>query len=782
MKKQMTVHFILMLLVGFGTILHAQTPRFEWAHAVGGTIGDEGKAITVDADGNVYTTGTFKQDVTVWTQTGQSTLVGKGSYDVYIKKENKHGDILWIKGLGGNNAVVTSTSIDVDLNGDIFIAGYFSESIDFDPGSGQVIKSALGSDAFVLKLDDKGFFQWVHTISSTNTFGGAMINDLKIGPTGYVYLTGSFSNEVVFNPQNPAQKSLSQGGNDGFVQRINNSNGAHSWLRTFGGQNNVSGDAIAIHSTFDIYVVGTFSGGATFDAPSSSSLSATAGIDMFVMKLNWQNQFLDLEGINGSGNIIIGGTDVDANNKLYVTGSFTQSFNFNPNATANPALSGLDIFVLHLDHNLNYSYVKTMNFGPNDRAEAISVDHNNELYITGYINYTVTAFIKKLDQNGNLLWNYDILNAEGKDIAIGSCNEIHLIGSFSSPNVDVDPTGGIELLTHVGNSDAFNLKWSQCKTATYNPVFSYNLFCEEGAAYVSVDALDPPACTNPFSDWYLIEYFPGTTTEIVRASYTWGQQGSPYVYNTGNITLQYQLQPGSFYYVKHGLYDECNAWTEYRQYFSDIPSAPNPVFHCSNTAGGAPSSTISECEGIYLMETFESANGYNYDHYFIDLWSRPCGSNEAFSGIASLGWSSGQIPSALDIKTEFNNKGVIFQAGVEYQVKLAMGNDCVGWVDVVYSFCVTECINYKPNQSINNFDAAFTDFRIYPNPAEDILNIDGGDDALMSIRVMDALGRQILYKENLTHRSIDISSLNPAVYFIEIQTAEHRITKQFVKK
>jgi hypothetical protein len=53
-----------------------------WGATAGGTSVDEGKAITLDQEGNIYTTGIFSGTATF----GTKTVTAKGEWDIYVWK------------------------------------------------------------------------------------------------------------------------------------------------------------------------------------------------------------------------------------------------------------------------------------------------------------------------------------------------------------------------------------------------------------------------------------------------------------------------------------------------------------------------------------------------------------------------------------------------------------------------------------------------------------------------------------------------------------------------
>ena len=119
--KQITKIGILVCLLAT-TSIHAQT--FEWAKSFGVTSNEDGRSITVDASGNVYTTGEFSGTADFDPGAGASNLISAGRSDIFVQKLDASGNFLWAKSFGGINSD-RGISITVDASGTVYTTGEF---------------------------------------------------------------------------------------------------------------------------------------------------------------------------------------------------------------------------------------------------------------------------------------------------------------------------------------------------------------------------------------------------------------------------------------------------------------------------------------------------------------------------------------------------------------------------------------------------------------------------------------------------------------------------------
>jgi len=69
---------------------------------------------------------------------------------------------------------------------------------------------------------------------------------------------------------------------------------------------------------------------------------------------------------------------------------------------------------------------------------------------------------------------------------------------------------------------------------------------------------------------------------------------------------------------------------------------------------------------------------------------------------------------------------------------------------------------------------------IYPNPAQDVLNIEGLESTNYDFELINMLGERVIYLKNNTNNSIDISNMKNGVYFASFKYEDKIITNKIV--
>jgi hypothetical protein len=221
--------------------------QLEWAEQAGGIYHDYGGSVAVDADGNIFTTGTFMGTALF----GPHTLTSSGLSDAFVAKQDPAGNFIWASRLGGTNG---DSGIDIALapNGYVYVSGH------------QILNTF---DAFVACFDQQGQHQWTtYGTGSTN----AIANSVAVDDDGFIYFTGNFYGSVTFGQTNLQAHGLG----DVFVVKMNH-NQTTQWVKHFGGDLNDAATGIAVDNNGKVFVTGSFE--ATLSFGTGLPVLASAG-------------------------------------------------------------------------------------------------------------------------------------------------------------------------------------------------------------------------------------------------------------------------------------------------------------------------------------------------------------------------------------------------------------------------------------------------------------------------------------------------------------------------
>src|SRR5690606_108826 len=131
---------------------------------------DIGYSIAADASSNVYLTGYFMGTVDFDPSSATVNLVSAGGQDVFMAKYDASGNYVWAKAMGGTSTEI-AYSIALDALNNIYLAGYFFNTADFDPGAGTANLTSASvniSDAFFAKYDASGNYVWAKAVGGTD--------------------------------------------------------------------------------------------------------------------------------------------------------------------------------------------------------------------------------------------------------------------------------------------------------------------------------------------------------------------------------------------------------------------------------------------------------------------------------------------------------------------------------------------------------------------------------------------------------------------------------------
>jgi len=475
-----------------------------WAHSFGSIRTDRGFDITVDAAGNVYTTGTFDRTVDFDPDPNNTVhLTGSRFENVFVQKLDANGDLVWVRGVSGWS-LSAGYGVAVDHFENVYITGFFRGTVDFDPGPGthKITSNGLhhpGYDVntFVWKLDANGDFVWVRSLGGAGNRGWK----IAVDSAGNVYYTGYFFATVDFDPGPGSYHLTSAWNQDIYVSKLN-SDGDFIWARRMGGLGNDQGTDIAVDNSGNV-----FTSGFVFDVLDIDT--GTGDFKMFLQKLDGNGNLLWSHILGGPGYDYTVDIAVDGAGNVYTTGTFQMTVDFDPGpGTFNLTSAGdRDNFLLKLSAGGDFLWVKTTG-GPGYASTGrIAVDEAGNVYRAGRFDGTVDFdpgfgifnltsasasardfYISKLNANGHFVWAKSMGGADDAStsgLAIDGTGNAYVTGFFEKTAHFGVGTGAYDL-TSSGSDDLFVLKLSippdTLSPTVPMPVAPWPLFLAIGAA------------------------------------------------------------------------------------------------------------------------------------------------------------------------------------------------------------------------------------------------------------------------------------------------------------
>lgn len=336
----------------------------------------------ISSSGNIYINGN--------TGGGLDGQALTGVQDLYVKKFNGSGTILWTKQMGVAGSSIYSTSIAIDASENVYVTG-------FTDGNGLDGQASIGTrDAFVVKFDSSGTKQWTKLIGvATFIIEGYGIATDSIGN---VYVTGMTYSNLYGETRN--------GNQDVFVIKYD-SNGTRQWTRLSGiTAGTTYGKVISTDMNGNVFTVGyTYDGGGLDGQPLNGDQ------DVFVIKYdsNGTKQWTRLSG-PGTGSMVETSFGIanDSSGNAYIAGSTTGGID-------GQALTGTrDAFAIKYSSNGVKQWTKLAGVATKvTRAFGISSDSSGNIYTTGYTNGNLDgqtrigiqdAFIIKYNSSGTKQW------------------------------------------------------------------------------------------------------------------------------------------------------------------------------------------------------------------------------------------------------------------------------------------------------------------------------------------------------------------------------------------
>jgi hypothetical protein len=288
-----------------------------WGTYYGGTGGETGEDISVDASGNVYVSGLTSSPNNIATLGAWQTIFG-GNNDAFIAKFNSTGTSLLWGTYYGSVGYDESYGLVLDASNNIYITGSTENtSAIATAGAWQNSNGGL-YDAFIAKFNSTGT-----TLLWGTYYGGTSVergNDIAIDASNNIYVAG-----YTDSPNNIASageyQTVFAGNEDVFLAKFNSA-GSRVWGTYYGGTGLEEANAIAIDASNNIYLAGiTYSTSGIATAGAYQTVFGGGLYDSFVAKFNSTGSSLTWGTYyGGSGRDEALGLCVDVATNVFVCG------------------------------------------------------------------------------------------------------------------------------------------------------------------------------------------------------------------------------------------------------------------------------------------------------------------------------------------------------------------------------------------------------------------------------------------------------------------------------
>ena len=382
---------------------------------------------------------------------------------------------------GSNNAGMAVTT---DSSGNVYSTGYFSGTVDFDPGPG--ISNLIGpvnlNSIFILKQDSSGGFIWAKKLETTSACQGTQITT---DPIGNVLISGFFWDSCDFDP-GPGIYRLHAENPDPMVSRSDcfllklDAQGNFIWANVIHGPGFEGMHFVKTDRSGNVFLWGDYEDSVDVDPGPGvvrfkSEASRRQGI---VAKYNSLGDFVWAKEIDCDDRSLIFDLALDNQNNVFLAGYFNGTVDMDPgpaiDTVSNSQFSSANGFVIKLNQAGDYQWHRRFS-GRNAGCSTIDLDPFGDLIITGgyseAINFTPdegdlnmttgisnSAFVAKLAPDGPVQWARSIGKAGGKvkdiDAQVDVKGRIFIAGRFES-TIDAFFGPGEFLLTPKGDDDIY---------------------------------------------------------------------------------------------------------------------------------------------------------------------------------------------------------------------------------------------------------------------------------------------------------------------------------------
>ena len=241
MKKTLLILMLIPFQLAF-------SQSYEWTNLIGGDGFDFPRSTAIDDDGNVYSTGFYREgNFTI----GDSVLPFVDNMDSYFVKYDPSGEVLWYIPLYGAGLFDRTESINIDpVSGDVYLLSTIQNELMIGDQESIVVPAENYVDIILMKFTSGGTLLWY------KLFGGNAIDlayDITIN-NDEILMTGHFNDTLTLGDY-----TLFATSQEMFISSLD-LEGNVNWAKQYGGSKSDRLYEIAVHENGDLAVCGYSNG------------------------------------------------------------------------------------------------------------------------------------------------------------------------------------------------------------------------------------------------------------------------------------------------------------------------------------------------------------------------------------------------------------------------------------------------------------------------------------------------------------------------------------------
>jgi len=720
----------------------------------------------------------------------------------------------WALNIGGADDEY-GRCITSDSNGNSYLTGFFSQTIDFDFSDSTNFQSSNGyRDVYITKYNVQGKFEWVKTFGGN---GYDLGQSITFDNNGYLYVTGFLSDTVSVNTVLGIDTIISNGDRDFFILKMDTQGDIH-WIKSMGSSGEDYGYGIETDNNGNVLITGSFNFAVDFDPDTSQAINTSnGGRDVFLLKLDSNGVFLWVKTFGGSINDYGYGISLDNYNNIILTGTFKNLVDFDPSANFDYHYSngGVDVFVNKFNSQGNVLWTKTFGGSSNDYSRDVQVTEQGDIYLlgfysdsmyvdTGLLNQPLISnggydlFMNKLDSTGIFLWSKSYGgsgNDFGYSISKDSYDNIYFTGNFSN-TVDFNPGSTPVILNSMGASDIFVKKISETPNDEWT--ISMGGTSTDCASSISVSQCGAIYITGNFYGTCDFNYDVDTLEIMSNGASDAYIQKINQCFSETLIDIKFACD--SFQWIDGLTYTQ-NNFTSTKIYTSVLGCDSIIKLNLTVDSGSVILDTFSICQGdsILLGGSYQTSNGI-----YFDSLQTVIGCDSVLSTILSID----PLPNV--ILANFNPDILCSTASaVTLPIGSPLGGNytgngvvsgnfnpsftSVGIHDIIYTYtdensCISSDTTIVTVEICTDIDNVNTDFGIiiYPNPSTGEFTTEKLSDLNKEVQVklLDATSKLILEKFIPIGKQkvkMDIRNYSKGVYYLQLIVDDEIFIKQILK-